>query len=64
MATKFEIDVIQLKEDYLHPDIDFWQTKQVTHPINNMTPKFNSQVKYLKRISFISFILQPRLTNE
>jgi hypothetical protein len=29
-----------------------------------MTPKFNSQVKYLKRISFISFILQPRLTNE
>jgi hypothetical protein len=79
MATKFEIDVIQLKEYYLHPDIDallpylnqyqvsatdFWQTmvkKQVTHPINNMTPKFNSQVKYLKRISFI---LQPRLTNE
>jgi hypothetical protein len=79
MATKFEIDVIQLKEDYLHPDIDallpylnqyqlsatdFWQTmvkKQVTHPINNMTPKFNSQVRYLKRISFI---LQPRLTNE
>jgi hypothetical protein len=44
--------------------ISFWEAMvktQIAHPINNMTPKFNTQVKYVKRISFI---LQPRLTNE
>jgi hypothetical protein len=42
----------------------FWEAMvktQIAHPINNMTPKFNTQVKYVKRISFV---LHPRLTNE